>query len=53
MIYHCLLIDYLVSLKPRAHIHQFDCNLVGEITLRNLNNILIIFIGRRWKIKKL
>lgn len=36
VVYHCILIDYFESLKPRAYIHQFDCGLAGEITFEEL-----------------
>jgi len=36
VVYHCTLIDYFESLKPRAYIHLFDCGIAGEFTFDEL-----------------
>ncbi|SDG66958.1 lysophospholipid acyltransferase family protein [Mucilaginibacter sp. P25] len=42
VVYHCTLIDYFESLKPRAYVHLFDLGVAGELSFEqlkeNINN---------------
>jgi hypothetical protein len=42
VVYHCTLIDYFESLKPRAYVHLFDLGVANELTFEqlkeNINN---------------
>ncbi|MFC0515436.1 lysophospholipid acyltransferase family protein [Mucilaginibacter angelicae] len=36
VVYHCILIDYFESLKPRAYVHLFDLGVANELTFEQL-----------------
>jgi 1-acyl-sn-glycerol-3-phosphate acyltransferase len=36
VVYHCILIDYFESLKPRAYVHLFDLGVANQLTFEQL-----------------